>query len=64
MIKTILLGLGLFVVAAAAPDAHAQRVKIAGLKNYAKIQTGDLTQPLAGDPLQSHRFPGKQRLEE
>jgi len=45
MIKTILLGLGLFVVAAAAPDAHAQRVKISGLKNYAKIQTGDLTIP-------------------
>ena len=45
MIKTILLGLGLFVVATAAPDAHAQRVKLSGFKNYAKIQTGDLTIP-------------------
>ncbi|HTD83736.1 MAG TPA: hypothetical protein VK648_08105, partial [Gemmatimonadaceae bacterium] len=45
MIKTILLGPGLFVVATAAPDANAQRVKISGLKNYAKIQTGDLTIP-------------------
>ena len=32
-------------MATAAPDAHAQRVKISGLKNYAKIQTGDLTIP-------------------
>jgi hypothetical protein len=45
MTKKILLGLSLFVVATAAPDAHAQRVKISGLKNYAKIQTGDLTIP-------------------
>jgi hypothetical protein len=45
MIKTILLGLTLFVAATAAPDAHAQRASISGLKNYSKIQTGDLTIP-------------------
>ena len=43
--KSILLGLCLVVVATAAQDAHAQRVKISGLKDYAKIQTGDLTIP-------------------
>src|SRR5947207_13026174 len=45
MIKTILLGLGLFVVAAAAPAAHAQRVQLDVLKDYAEIQPGDLTIP-------------------
>jgi hypothetical protein len=43
--KSILFGLSLVVVATAAQDAHAQRVKITGLKDYAKIQTGDLTIP-------------------
>ena len=43
--KSILLGLTLFVAATAAQDAHAQRVGISGLKNYSKIQTGDLTIP-------------------
>ena len=31
---------------------------------FGGIQTGDLTQPLAGDPLKSCRFPGEQGLEE
>jgi len=43
--KSILLGLTLFMAATAAQDAHAQRVGVSGLKNYSKIQTGDLTIP-------------------
>ena len=44
--KSILLGLSLVLVTTTAQDAHAQqRVRISGLKNYAKIQTGDLTIP-------------------
>jgi len=43
--KSILLGLTLLMAATAAQDAHAQRVRISGLKNYSKIQTGDLTIP-------------------
>jgi hypothetical protein len=43
MIKTILLGLTLFVAATAVQDAHAQRVRISDIKNYARVQTGDLT---------------------
>ena len=43
--KLILLGLTLFIATTAAQDAHAQRVGISGLKNYSKVQTGDLTIP-------------------
>ena len=43
--KSILLGLILFVAATAVQDAHAQRVSVSGIKNYAKVQTGDLTIP-------------------
>lgn len=43
--KSILLGLTIFIATTAAQDAHAQRVGISGLKNYSKIQTGDLTIP-------------------
>ena len=43
--KSILLGLSLFIATVAAQDAHAQRVGVSGLKNYSKIQTGDLTIP-------------------
>lgn len=45
MIKPILLGLTFFMAATTAQDAHAQRVRISGLKDYAKVQTGDLTIP-------------------
>jgi len=43
--KLILLGLTLFIATTAAQDAHAQRVGISGLKNYSRVQTGDLTIP-------------------
>ncbi|MFL5477850.1 MAG: hypothetical protein ACJ79X_02420 [Gemmatimonadaceae bacterium] len=43
--KSILLGLTLVVTAVAAQDAHAQRVRISGLKDYAKVSTGDMTIP-------------------
>lgn len=43
--KTILLGLTLVLTAAAAQDAHAQRVSISGLKDYARVSTGDMSVP-------------------
>ncbi|PYO47517.1 MAG: hypothetical protein DMD72_09860 [Gemmatimonadetes bacterium] len=43
--KLILLGLTLFIATTAAQDANAQRVGISGLKNYSRVQTGDLTIP-------------------
>ena len=43
--KLILLGLTLFIATTAAQDAHAQRVGISRLKNYSRVQTGDLTIP-------------------
>ena len=41
--KSILLGLTLLMAAATVQDAHAQRVRISGLKRYSQITTGDLT---------------------
>jgi len=43
--KLILFGLTLFIATTAAQDANAQRVGISGLKNYSRVQTGDLTIP-------------------
>lgn len=43
--KTILLGLALVLTATAVQDAHAQRVRVSGLKRYAQVTTGDLTIP-------------------
>lgn len=43
--KPILLGLIVLMTATAVRDAHAQRVRISGFKNYARVQTGDLTVP-------------------
>jgi hypothetical protein len=43
--KSILLGLTLVLTATAARDAHAQRVRISGLKDYAKVSTGDMSVP-------------------
>jgi hypothetical protein len=43
--KSILLGLTLVLTAAAAQDAHAQRIRISGLKDYAKVSTGDMSVP-------------------
>lgn len=43
--KPILLGLIVLMAATAVRDAHAQRVRISGFKNYARVQTGDLTVP-------------------
>lgn len=40
--KSIVLGLSLFVAATAAQVAHAQRVSVSGLRNYAKVTTGDM----------------------
>ena len=43
--KAILLGLTLILATTVAQDAHAQRVRVSGLKGYARVQTGDLTIP-------------------
>src|SRR5205814_9154010 len=43
--KNIVLGLTLLLTATAVHDAHAQRVRLSGLKRYSRIQTGDLTIP-------------------
>jgi hypothetical protein len=43
--KSILLGFTLLMAATAAQDAHAQRVRISDIRNYARVQTGDLTVP-------------------
>ena len=43
--KSVLIGLILLMAAAPAPDAHAQRVGISGLKKYSQVTTGDLTIP-------------------
>src|SRR3954470_9978629 len=43
--KNIVLGLTLLLTVTAVQDAHAQRVRLSGLKGYAKVQTGDLTIP-------------------
>src|SRR4051812_5020258 len=43
--KNIVLGLPLLLTVPAVQDAHAQRVRLSGLKGYAKVQTGDLTIP-------------------
>jgi hypothetical protein len=40
--KSVVLGLSLFVAAAAAQTADAQRVSVSGLRNYAKVTTGDM----------------------
>jgi hypothetical protein len=40
--KSILLGLSLVVAAAGAQAAHAQRISVSGLRNYAKVTTGDM----------------------
>ncbi|HEY4670738.1 MAG TPA: hypothetical protein VIG78_01630, partial [Gemmatimonadaceae bacterium] len=43
--KSILLGLTLLLTASAAQDAYAQRIRISGLKDYAKVSTGDMSVP-------------------
>lgn len=43
--KSILLGFTLLMAATAAQDGHAQRVRISDIRNYARVQTGDLTVP-------------------
>ena len=43
--KNIVLGLTLLLTATAVQDAHAQRVRLSGLKRYSQVQTGDLTIP-------------------
>jgi len=43
--KNIVLGLTLLLTATAVHDAHAQRVRLSGLKRYSQVQTGDLTIP-------------------
>ncbi|HEV7388587.1 MAG TPA: hypothetical protein VGN73_08250 [Gemmatimonadaceae bacterium] len=43
--KSILLGLTLLLTATAVQDAHAQRVRLSGIKKYAQVTTGDLTIP-------------------
>src|ERR1700750_545311 len=43
--KSILLGLTLVLTATAAQDAYAQRVSISGLKDYARVTTGDMSVP-------------------
>jgi hypothetical protein len=43
--KSILLGLTLLLTASAAQDAYAQRIRISGLKDYAKVTTGDMSVP-------------------
>jgi len=43
--KAILLGLTLLAATTVAQDAHAQRIRVSDLKNYSRIQTGDLTIP-------------------
>src|SRR5256886_6600656 len=43
--KNIVLGLPLLMAAAPAPDAHAQRVGISGLKKYSQVTAGGLTIP-------------------
>src|SRR5205814_2592085 len=45
VMKSLLLGLTLLMAATAAQDAHAQRVRISGLKKYSQITTGDFTVP-------------------
>jgi hypothetical protein len=43
--KSIVLGLTLLLTATAVQDAHAQRVRLSGIKKYAQVTTGDLTIP-------------------
>jgi hypothetical protein len=43
--KSILLGLSLVLTATAAQDGHAQRIRISGLKDYARVTTGDMSVP-------------------
>jgi hypothetical protein len=43
--KSILLGLTLVLTATAGQDAYAQRVRISGLKDYARVTTGDMSVP-------------------
>jgi len=43
--KSILLGLTLVLTATAAQDAYAQRVRISGLRDYARVTTGDMSVP-------------------
>ena len=43
--KSILLGLTLILTATAAQDAYAQRVRISGLRDYARVTTGDMSVP-------------------
>jgi len=45
MIKPILLGLTLVLTATAAQDAYAQRIRISGLRDYARVTTGDMSVP-------------------
>jgi hypothetical protein len=43
--KSILLGLTVLMAATIVQDAHAQRVRISGLRKYAQVTTGDYTVP-------------------
>jgi hypothetical protein len=43
--KSIAIGLTLLMAATLVQDAHAQRVRVSGLRKYAQVTTGDLTVP-------------------
>jgi hypothetical protein len=43
--KSLAIGLTMLMAATLVQDAHAQRVRVSGLRKYAQVTTGDLTVP-------------------